>query len=247
MNLSGLAAKLETFGLHLRGVTGLSREELKSFQIDVGTDVSIALVGNIGSSYWPVFSQSSEYRDGKPDPLDRWSRRVAEQVAKAIGASAIYPFEGPPYYPFLQWAKRAEPLSHSPMGLMIHSNYGLWHSYRFGLLLSEAKAPDTPGISVESPCLNCDGQPCLHRCPVDAFSNGGYDVDSCAAYLRQTSDARCHQEGCLARLACPVGDAYRYDTAQHTFHLRAFLGTRLSLTPALSQGGKELPPGRGLG
>ncbi|TDJ25485.1 MAG: hypothetical protein E2O60_01955, partial [Gammaproteobacteria bacterium] len=99
MNLSGLAAKLETFGLHLRGVTGLSREELKSFQIDVGTDVSIALVGNIGSSYWPVFSQSSEYRDGKPDPLDRWSRRVAEKVAKAIGASAIYPFEGPPYYP----------------------------------------------------------------------------------------------------------------------------------------------------
>jgi len=236
MNLTGLAAKLENFGLHLRGVTGLSREELKSFQIDVGSDVSIALVGNIGSSYWPVFSQSCEYRDGKPDPLDRWSRRVAEQVAKAIGASAIYPFEGPPYYPFLQWAKRAEPLSQSPMGLMIHPNYGLWHAYRFGLLLSEAKAPDTPGISVESPCLSCDGQPCLHSCPVDAFSNGGYDVDSCAAYLKQEPQALCHQQGCLARLACPVGEAYRYEPAQHTFHLRAFLGTRLSLTPALSQG-----------
>ncbi len=210
MKLTSLAAKLETFGLHLRGVTGLSREELKSFQIDLGSDVSIALVGNIGSSYWPVFSQSCEYRDGKPDPLDRWSRRVAEPVAKAIGARAIYPFEGPPYYPFLQWAKRAEPLSQSPMGLMIHPNYGLWHSYRFGLLLSEAKAPDMPGISVESPCLNCDGQPCLHSCPVNAFSTEGYDVDSCAAYLKETPRARCHQEGCLARLACPVGEAYRY-------------------------------------
>ena len=225
MNLTGLAAKLETFGLHLRGVTGLSREELKSFQIDVGSDVSIALVGNIGSSYWPVFSQSCESRDGKPDPLDRWSRRVAEQVAKAIGASAIYPFEGPPYYPFLQWAKRAEPLSQSPMGLMIHPNYGLWHSYRFGLLLSEAQA-DRTSVSVESPCLNCEGQPCLHHCPVNAFSTEGYDVDSCAAYLKQTPRARCHQEGCLARLACPVGEAYRYESAQHTFHLRAFLGAR---------------------
>ncbi len=225
MNLTGLAAKLETFGLHLRGVTGLSREELKSFQIDVGSDVSIALVGNIGSSYWPVFSQSCEYRDGKPDPLDRWSRRVAEPVAKSIGASAIYPFEGPPYYPFLQWAKRAEPLNQSPMGLMIHSNYGLWHSYRFGLLL-QSQVSDALDISVESPCQTCAEQPCLRACPVDAFSASGYDVDSCATHLKTTADAGCHQQGCLARNACPVGEAFRYESAQHTFHLRAFLAAR---------------------
>ncbi len=235
MKLDDLAVKLEAYGLHLRGVLTVPAEELKSLRFEVDSDITIALVGNIGSSYWPVFSQSCEYRDEKPDPLDRWSRRVAEQVAKAIGASAIYPFEGPPYYPFLQWAKRAEPLSQSPMGLMIHPKYGLWHSYRFGLLLSEAQA-DTASVSVESPCLNCDGQPCLHRCPVDAFSNGSYDVDSCAAYLRQTSDARCHQEGCLARNACPMGEAYRYESAQHTFHLRAFLDSPLpgGVTPSPS-------------
>jgi len=238
MILTGLAAKLETFGLHLRGVTGLSREELKSFQIDLGSDVSIALVGNIGSSYWPVFSQSCEYRDGQPDPLDRWSRRVAEQVAKAIGANAIYPFEGPPYYPFLQWAKRAEPLNQSPIGLMIHPNYGLWHSYRFGLLF-QSQVSDALDISVESPCQTCEAQPCLRACPVDAFSASGYDVDSCATHLNTTADAGCHQQGCLARNACPVGEAFRYESAQHTFHLRAFLGNRLSLTPTLSQGERE--------
>jgi len=232
MKLDDLAVNLGAYGLHLRGVLNLSREELKSLQIDVDGVVSIALVGNIGSSYWSEFSQSDEYQDGKPDPLDRWSRRIAEQVAETFGARPVYPFEGPPYHPFLQWAKRAEALNQSPMGLMIHPDYGLWHSYRFGLLFSSMQQPDSPAISVESPCLNCDGQPCLHRCPVDAFSNGGYDVDSCAAYLRQTSDARCHQEGCLARLACPVGDAYRYENAQHTFHLRAFLDGR----SALSQG-----------
>jgi epoxyqueuosine reductase QueG len=135
----------------------------------------------------------------------------------------------------LQWAKRAEALSQSPIGLMIHPVYGLWHSYRFALLFSSLQQPDTHAISVESPCQTCEGQPCLHHCPVDAFSPKGYDVGACAAYLKQTPDADCHQQGCLARNACPVGEEYRYEPAQHTFHLRAFLGTRLPLTPTLSQ------------
>jgi hypothetical protein len=137
MSLNELVAKLEPAGLYLRGVLRLTTEEIESLEIDSYEEISIALVGNIGSSYWPVFSQSSEYKDGQPDPLDRWSKRVAEQVAKEIGASAIYPFEGPPYFPFQQWARRAEALSQSPLGLMIHPQYGLWHSYRFGLLMAQ--------------------------------------------------------------------------------------------------------------
>jgi len=54
----------------------------------------------------------------------------------------------------------------------------------------------------------------------------GYDVDSCDSYLKQNADAQCHQKGCLARLACPVGETFRYETAQHIFHLRAFLNAR---------------------
>jgi len=176
MNLADLAVELETFGLHLRGVLNLATEEVKSLKIDSHGDLSIALVGNIGSSYWPVFSVSREYQDGRPDSLDRWSRRVAEQVAEVSGTRAIYPFEGPPYYPFLQWAESAEALSQSPLGLMIHPQYGLWHSYRFGLLIRHSHAPDQQNISVESPCLSCEARPCLHACPVNAFSIKGYDV-----------------------------------------------------------------------
>jgi len=229
MNLTDLAVNLETYGLHLRGVLKLATEEVKSLQTGSHGDHSIALVGNTGSSYWPVFSASHEYQDGQPDPLDRWSRRVAEQVAEEFGAKAIYPFEGPPYYPFLQWAKRVETLSQSPLGLMIHPQYGLWHSYRFGLLIPQSHQSVQQNIPVESPCLSCAAQPCLHACPVDAFSTRGYDVNSCATYLNETSDAGCHLEGCLARLACPVGEIYRYESAQHGFHLRAFLNVRPSL------------------
>ena len=226
MNLTGLADKLEGFGLHSRGVLNLATKEASLLPVDTDVDISIALVGNVGSSYWPVFSQSDEYQDGLPDALDRWSRRVAGQVEEDFEVKAIFPFDGPPYFPFLQWAMRAEPLSQSPLGLMIHPQHGLWHSYRFGLLFQQSQIQDPPDLSVASPCQTCAEQPCLHSCPVNAFNTQGYDVGSCAAYLKQTPDASCHQQGCLARLACPVGKNYRYESAQHRFHLRAFIGAQ---------------------
>ncbi len=226
MIFADLEASLRTFGLHLRGVLRPGAKESALLQVEASSDNVIALVGNIGSSYWSVFSASPEYQDGQADSLDRWSRRVGEQVAQAFSVKAIYPFEGPPYYPFLQWAQRADALSQSPLGLMIHPQFGLWHSYRFGLLIPQSRQSDQQNMSVESPCSGCAAQPCLHACPVDAFSAKGYDVDACANYLKQTPDARCHRQGCQARLACPVGVAYQYESAQHTFHLRAFIAAR---------------------
>ena len=223
MKLDQLKQRLLDYGLHLRGVSKLTKAEMQSLQID-SKSLSVILVGNTGSSYWPMFSQSAEFRDGEPNPLDRWSKRVAEQLEKEFALTPVYPFAGPPYYPFQQWAQRAEGLHQSPLGLMIHPEYGLWHSYRFGLLVS--RVTDQPTISINSPCESCELQPCLNTCPVDAFSSEGYDVDSCDSYLKHNADARCHQAGCLARLACPIGEAYRYDSAQQTFHLKAFLNAR---------------------
>jgi epoxyqueuosine reductase QueG len=226
MTPADLETRLQPFGLHLRGVLQATDDELKSLQSAVENEASIALVGNLGSSYWSVFVQSPEYQDGLPDALDRWSRRIAEALADEIGAKAFYPFEGPPYLPFLQWAKRAESLNQSRMGLMIHPQYGLWHSYRFGLLIPDMQVSEQQVTATQSPCESCETQPCLNTCPVGAFDANGYDVDRCAGYLKQTPDARCHQEGCLARLACPVGQSYRYQSDQHCFHLRAFLAAR---------------------
>jgi hypothetical protein len=219
-----IESRLLVYGLHLRGLSRLSDEEAGTLQ--AGENTTVLLVGNIGSSYWPLFSTSPEYQDGLPDSLDRWSKRVAENLANEFGARAIYPFEGPPYLPFQQWANRAESLSQSPLGLMIHPRYGLWHSYRFGLLVSDTRDLVQAAARVQSPCESCADQPCLNSCPVGAFSPGGYDVAACATYLISTPEAPCHGKGCLARLACPVGVSYQYQPAQHSFHLRAFLAAR---------------------
>jgi hypothetical protein len=193
-----LEQRLREYGLYLRGITRLNPDELESYGFPVDR-AAIALVGNIGSSYWPLFSESPEYDDGAADPLDRWSRRVAETVAAEFSLQPVYPFEGPPYYPFQRWAQRAEALEQSPIGVMMHPEFGLWHSYRFA-------------------------KPCLRRCPVDAFDGSGYDVEACAGYLRQMPLAECHALGCLARYACPVAPGLRYVPEQGRFHLQAFLG-----------------------
>jgi epoxyqueuosine reductase QueG len=113
---------------------------------------------------------------------------------------------------------------------MIHPQFGLWHSYRFALLgtgIEIESAGNSAASAVEppnaSPCLDCLSKPCLHSCPVAAFDAAGYDVERCFDYLRQTPQAACHQQGCLARIACPIAPNLSYVAAQGRFHLRAFL------------------------
>lgn len=219
-----LAQSLQTHGLYLRGVARLTAQESENYALDVAVR-DVALVGNIGSSYWEDFSQAEEFADGGAHPLDRWSRRIATQIADAYPVTPIFPFDGPPYYPFQQWAQRAEGLHQSPLGIMIHPQYGLWHSYRFALLGRDFAAGDSFPDSA-APCLTCVDQPCLRRCPVDAFSAEGYAAERCANYLLETPEAECLTRGCLARYACPVAPELRYLPAQGEFHLRAFLQAR---------------------
>jgi len=216
-----LAEILQSYGLFLRGITEISKAEIETYGFSA-VRPALALVGNIGSSYWPVFSHSPEFHDGQPHPLDRWSRRVAEAIASELPVQPVYPFEGPPYYPFQQWAQRAEGLEQSPIGVMIHPEFGLWHSYRFALLGAHFEV--APAHSpADSPCLGCEAKPCLHRCPVDALDTNAYDVERCRNYLQQTPQARCHATGCLARYACPIAPDLSYTPAQGRFHLQAFL------------------------
>jgi hypothetical protein len=94
---------------------------------------TLVLIGVIGREHWPSFTASSEAADGMPDPLDRWSRRILSVIAVTLGATAIFPFDGPPWAPFQRWAKQAEPVHPWPLGVLIHPDWGLWHSWRGAL------------------------------------------------------------------------------------------------------------------
>jgi hypothetical protein len=181
----------------------------------------LALLGPVGGSLWRPFIASPEAVDGAPDPRDRWSRRVIDGLAAAFGARALYPFGGPPYLPFQRWAMRAEPVAPSPLGILIHPEYGLWHGYRGALAFAEAI--DWPAAHPRpSPCTSCIARPCLTACPVDAFTGDRFRVAACRSHLERPAGGDCLEGGCLARAACPVGREHAYPAAQVRFHMAAF-------------------------
>jgi hypothetical protein len=186
---------------------------------------TLVLAGNVGPAMWRTCAVAPEFSDGGPDPLDRWSRRVLESLAAELRAAALFPFGGPPYHPFVPWAKRAEPVGESPLGILIHPDHGLWHAYRGALALRE-RIDLPPTDTRPIPCRTCADKPCLSACPVGAFTVAGYDVPRCVKHISTEAGADCMGQGCRARRACPVGRAARYDPAQSRFHMEAFLRAR---------------------
>jgi hypothetical protein len=213
---------IERRGLAAHGAFALQDDERQGELADVAT---IALVGLAGRRGWAAFSGSPEAEDRGADPLDRWSRRVVGALATELGARALYPFDGPPHWPFQRWAMRAEPMHVSPLGLLIHPTEGLWRGYRGALAFAEPLAVPPPRAAA-SPCETCVARPCLSACPVGAFTGDGYDVAACAAHLSHPAGRACMEGGCLARRACPVGAERAHEPAEAAFHMRAFLAAR---------------------
>ena len=42
---------------------------------------TLVLLGPLEPGFWPTFTASAEYADGRADPLDRWSARVIGTLA----------------------------------------------------------------------------------------------------------------------------------------------------------------------
>ncbi|MEL7274685.1 MAG: hypothetical protein AAGK33_14760 [Pseudomonadota bacterium] len=179
------------------------------------------LIGNIGSSLWPAFSTSPEFSDGGKDPLDRWTVSQLGPFAQRLGATVRYPF-GRPFWPFQDYAKRATGMDNSPLGLLIHPQYGLWMALR-GLIVFEGDFA-VPTRPVDwHPCERCVEKPCLQTCPVSAFTDDGYDYVSCRAHVASAAGGECFSGGCLARRACPVGEGFAYDEDHQAFHMSAYV------------------------
>lgn len=188
-----------------------------------GRDVAtVIVIGNIGGAMWPGFRSAEP---PGPDPLDAWTRATLAPIADRFGADFVHPSDEP-FRPFQRWARRADDVWTSPIGLLVHARYGLWHAYRGAFLLADPVDGLPPTGRATSPCVGCRDQPCLTTCPVSAFGPGTYDVAACAGHVRSGDDPRCLELGCAARLACPVGVEHRYGPDQMRFHMVAFVGDR---------------------
>lgn len=218
---------LAPHGLILRGGFALEQERDADLLRQWPKARQLLLVGHGGSTIWPHLQKHMAQNPAEGHPLDHWTMQTIGRLASEMGAIDLYPFGGPPWWPFQRWAQRAEPVASSPIAILIHPVFGLWHAYRAALLLEEAI--DLPAMaSAEASCATCSDKPCLTACPVGAFSAQGYDVMGCAKHVESKQGKACRETGCLARRACPVGVPWQYDNAHAAFHMSAFLRARRS-------------------
>jgi len=225
MQYANVGAALARHGLVARGGFHPEAEDQVPALPGGRSARSLILAGNAGPSMWAVCARAPEFADARPDPLDRWSARILSKLAGELGAKALFPFGGPPYLPFVPWAKRAGPVAESPLGILIHPDYGLWHAYRGALAFAERiKLP--PRDQRPRPCDTCWDRPCLTTCPVGAFSTAGYDVPACVKHISMSEGTDCMDLGCRARRACPVGRGTAHEKMEARFHMDAFLRAR---------------------
>ncbi|WP_236045136.1 MULTISPECIES: ferredoxin [Pseudooceanicola] len=181
---------------------------------------SLLLLSPDEPAFWPVFTAAPEWLDGAPDPMDRWSRRVIGTLAERCHATALFPFGGPPWAPFLDWARASGRIHASPVGMLVSRAGGLFTSFRGALAFDR----DLPVPAADAtPCRSC-AAPCTATCPVAALGPGGYDVARCKAHLRHPEGRACLEGGCLARRACPAAPPGQRLSAHSAYHMAQFLG-----------------------
>lgn len=224
------AAALAPSGLILRGGFVFAADEDRPAGPCGRPARSVLLVGNGGAGYWRQFSRwRARQPAGIAHPLDTWSRAVIGEAAEAAGARVVMPNDRP-FAPFQQWAMRAEGLRASPLGILMHPRFGLWHAFRGALLLDaeisihvlhELNQVARDPIHL---CDLCAGKPCLNACPAAAFDGERFAREACVAHVRGPAGAACRQRGCLARNACPQAAQWRYPAEVQAFHQKAFAG-----------------------
>lgn len=215
-------AALREYGLLARGGFNFLPEEERPLGPSGIAAGSVILVGHVGATYWPYFKKWLRCQKKILEhPLDSWTSEVVGAIALSFGARAVYPNDRP-WQPFQQWAVRAEGLKASPLGLLIHPEFGLWHAWRAALLF-EHRMEFPPKPPLLHPCDVCEQKPCLSACPVDAFKADNFNHRACADHVSRPEGRACREGGCLARNACPVGLDHVQPPAVQIFHLQAFV------------------------
>ncbi len=211
-----IQAAVEAAGLRIYG----------GFHAEAGDNLpgggqTLIMLGPNEPGFWGKVSRQPEFTDGQPHPLDRWSRRVIDRIATEFGATACYPFGGPPWLPFFSWALRTGRCWQSPVRFLVHEVAGLHVSFRGAL--SFGSKINLPLANSTSPCLDCADQPCLDSCPVGAIDGQNYDSASCKTHVSSKEGQDCLDRGCIVRRKCPVSAAFGRSTAQSRFHQLAFI------------------------
>jgi hypothetical protein len=176
---------------------------------------SALLLGAGGRDFFAAFERSPEA--GSPnDPVDRYTRRVADAAAGGMAGVALLACDvlGGAFADFVALGREAGLGAPSRLGLLLHPEFGPWLSLRAVVLTPRELAPTPPRVGFD-PCRGCPA-PCADACPGLALAGARFDVAACTA--TRAREPRC-RERCDARRACVVGPEHRYQASAEAYHM----------------------------
>ena len=204
--------ELKKVGLINLGITIFKKKFLKKYEVAM-------LIGPNEPFFWDIFKNSREFKTLRKNPLNNWSKRIIDEISKKFSGKAFYPFQINPVIPFYNWALMSDKFWESPVKLLVHEDRGLMVSFR-GAIAFKNKNIIKKIIKTTSPCVSCNA-PCKSTCPVSAFRNNKYDVETCTNFIRSSKENICIN-GCLVRRSCPIGQSLR-KIDQSKFHMQYFI------------------------
>jgi epoxyqueuosine reductase len=179
-------------------------------------------------SFGERFASQTAYEPGvktEADPFDVRSRQLAlDFVAGAALPAARVVYPGEERLDLRGWLAAARAQYLSPLGTGVRPDCGPWLSVRAALVVTlsdtqrELLAQRFPPLAPDgSPCDTCELRPCVTACPGHAVAEvGSFRLMACVEErLREGSSCAL---SCHARLACPVGTAFRYPEPQLRYH-----------------------------
>lgn len=216
--LETLAECLQEVGLNL--MTTLSARALGAeiwLERAITDGGTILLLGNGGQAFW---RHSRENWPGGEHPVDEYSARVSAEALQQhlpnVQRTQLFPRDDCPVV-LQRLMLSAGWHSLSPLGMGMHTEYGLWSACRavwwLGAEVVDSKSVDTP----VDRCASCVAKPCLEACPAGALSAAQSPNLSACADHRLSAGSSC-ERSCVARVACPVAADHRYTTEQLNYH-----------------------------
>ena len=197
------------------------RQSMEDCQVSLESSRRFVMLGAGGRLLW---QQSGADLTDSDHPLDTFSVNAAGRVVNEYWGGGevemLYPGSLP--VPLQQLGVFAGWSHVSPLGMGINTGFGTWFAYRALFALDGPLQETVPLASQGAPCDRCVEKPCRSACPAAAVRlEKSFALDRCVSY-RLESDSSC-ADRCLARLACPVGQDWRYDENQLAYHGRRSL------------------------
>jgi ferredoxin len=238
----------ERLGLPLVAALPLSRDgALFAAEPPPAGATHAVIVMQAGGAFWEglrALRARDPGLDAHPDPLDTYTLRMAARLGGLLGPAALamrHPSTS--RLDFVALGAAAGLGRPSRLAMLVHPTFGPWIAFRMLFFVAAPAGVLAPAAPLTAAACTACPAPCIAACPAGAIRGapGGERLEYPVSFRHRQANPGVCADACAARLACPVGAAFRYpaDALAHSHHRAWRAGLALVAPPAPAPAAKQ--------